>query len=413
MCRSRTAQRGARSGLTSPPRPARIVRCIVQLAMRHWVRGWKRWVLVGVAVTAALLMIAQDQETLRIESPVAASDARFADYVASLVGAPVQTGDYTPLRNGDDVFPAMLDAIRQREGAHQLRELHLRGRRGRRGLHHAARRGGAPRRHGARRARRLRQHAVTGVARRAGSEPGSRSSGSIRCGRGRSKRPTTARTARSSSSTATSRSPAAWASPITGWATRRIRTHWRDTQFKVTGSGGARAGGGVLRELARVRRRIGAGTRSREARSRHPARARSSCGATRPAARATSSCCICSSIAGARQSIDIQSPYLILDESTRWSLDRGARARRPRAAADRRRHHRCQAGQVRQPARLPGAARRRLRDLRVPADDDAREGDDRRRRVERDRVGQLRQPIVRAERRADGGRRRRRASPPT
>jgi cardiolipin synthase len=63
-------------------------------------------------VTAALLWIAQDQETLRIESPVAARDARFAAYVASLVGAPVEPGDrYEVLRNGDQAFPAMLDAI--------------------------------------------------------------------------------------------------------------------------------------------------------------------------------------------------------------------------------------------------------------------------------------------------------------
>ena len=59
-------------------------------------------------------MLAQDQETLRIESPVAAADARFAEYVASLVGAPVEPGDqYHVLRNGDEVFPPMLDAIRQ------------------------------------------------------------------------------------------------------------------------------------------------------------------------------------------------------------------------------------------------------------------------------------------------------------
>src|SRR5262245_9415780 len=80
---------------------------------RTWVHGWKLWVLVGIAVVATLLLIAQDQETLRFESPVAADDRRFADYVASLVGAPVDRGEYTPLRNGDEVFPAMLDAIRQ------------------------------------------------------------------------------------------------------------------------------------------------------------------------------------------------------------------------------------------------------------------------------------------------------------
>jgi cardiolipin synthase len=70
------------------------------------------WVLVGIGVTAGLLLIAQDQETLRVESPVAARDPRFAAYVASLVGAAVEPGDhYEVLRNGDEAFPAMLAAI--------------------------------------------------------------------------------------------------------------------------------------------------------------------------------------------------------------------------------------------------------------------------------------------------------------
>jgi cardiolipin synthase len=64
-------------------------------------------------VTAGLLWIAQDQETLRVESPVAAGDRRFAAYVASLVGSAVEPGDqYQVLRNGDAAFPAMLEAIR-------------------------------------------------------------------------------------------------------------------------------------------------------------------------------------------------------------------------------------------------------------------------------------------------------------
>ena len=41
------------------------------------------------------------------------------------------------------------------------------------------------------------------------------------------------------------------------------------------------------------------------------------------------------------------------------------------------------------------------RDLRVPAGDDAHQGGDRRRHAQHRRVGQLRQPIVRAERRAE------------
>jgi cardiolipin synthase len=82
--------------------------------MKSWRRGWRLWVLVVILLAAGLLLIAQDQETVRVQSPVASEDPRFADYLASLVGTPVLVGDvYTVLRNGDDAFPAMLDAIRK------------------------------------------------------------------------------------------------------------------------------------------------------------------------------------------------------------------------------------------------------------------------------------------------------------
>lgn len=65
-----------------------------------------------LAVVAALVFIAQDPETLRVESAVAAADPAFPPYVASLVGAPVQLGDaYTVLHNGDETYPAQLAAI--------------------------------------------------------------------------------------------------------------------------------------------------------------------------------------------------------------------------------------------------------------------------------------------------------------
>ena len=75
-------------------------------------RHWPQWTFLAFGILAGLLWIAQDQETLKVKSPIEASDPRFADYVASLVGAPVDVGDaYTVLRNGDEAFPAMLDAI--------------------------------------------------------------------------------------------------------------------------------------------------------------------------------------------------------------------------------------------------------------------------------------------------------------
>ncbi len=67
---------------------------------------------VCLVVVGFLLYLAQDPATLHIESPVAAADTRFPDYVASLVGAPVHNGDaYTTLHNGDEAYPAMLAAI--------------------------------------------------------------------------------------------------------------------------------------------------------------------------------------------------------------------------------------------------------------------------------------------------------------
>jgi len=84
----------------------------------RWKTTWTehRWTLIFVAVLfgliVAMIFIAQDPETLRVESPVDATDQSFPDYLKSLVGAPVETGDaYTVLRNGDETFPAMLGAI--------------------------------------------------------------------------------------------------------------------------------------------------------------------------------------------------------------------------------------------------------------------------------------------------------------
>ena len=50
------------------------------------------WVGFSLAIVGLVLYLAQDPETLHVESPVAAADSRFPDYVASLVGAPVARG---------------------------------------------------------------------------------------------------------------------------------------------------------------------------------------------------------------------------------------------------------------------------------------------------------------------------------
>ena len=85
-------------------------------------RARKRWhvsrpllaLLVAVGIVALALLFAQDQETLRIKSPLAAADPAFPDYVAALTGGGVTRGDeYEILTNGVQILPAMLDAIRQ------------------------------------------------------------------------------------------------------------------------------------------------------------------------------------------------------------------------------------------------------------------------------------------------------------
>lgn len=67
---------------------------------------------IAAAVIAAVLMLAQDQETLKTRSAAAAEDPRHPAYIAALVGADVTHGNrYDVLTNGDQIFPAMLEAI--------------------------------------------------------------------------------------------------------------------------------------------------------------------------------------------------------------------------------------------------------------------------------------------------------------
>jgi len=68
--------------------------------------------LTAALVVATGLLLAQDQETLRIRSTFAADDPHDPSYVAALVGAPLTRGNrYDVLTNGDQVYPAMLSAI--------------------------------------------------------------------------------------------------------------------------------------------------------------------------------------------------------------------------------------------------------------------------------------------------------------
>jgi cardiolipin synthase A/B len=75
----------------------------------------RAFAILGVvaAVIAFVLMIAQDRETLKIRSTYGIEDPRAASYFAALIGAPLTHGnDYDVLTNGDQIFPAMLEAIR-------------------------------------------------------------------------------------------------------------------------------------------------------------------------------------------------------------------------------------------------------------------------------------------------------------
>jgi cardiolipin synthase A/B len=69
-------------------------------------------IVIGMIVIGMGLVIAQDQETLRVKTSLATADPRFPAYLAKLSGHPLSTGDrYTVLTNGDAAFPEMLAAI--------------------------------------------------------------------------------------------------------------------------------------------------------------------------------------------------------------------------------------------------------------------------------------------------------------
>ena len=69
-------------------------------------------VLIVFGILVAIVAIAQDQETLRIESAYGAEDPRFPPYLATLLGTAASTGNrYQVLANGDQLFPPMLAAI--------------------------------------------------------------------------------------------------------------------------------------------------------------------------------------------------------------------------------------------------------------------------------------------------------------
>ena len=69
-------------------------------------------VVLAFILVAIGLALAQDQETLRLRTAVAAEDPVFPEYLARLLGNPLSHGDAVVVHtNGDAAFPAMLAAI--------------------------------------------------------------------------------------------------------------------------------------------------------------------------------------------------------------------------------------------------------------------------------------------------------------
>ncbi|HEY3158143.1 MAG TPA: phospholipase D-like domain-containing protein [Vicinamibacterales bacterium] len=86
---------------------------------QHWARHHRvlAAVLIVLIVVAVGLAIAQDQETLRIRTSVEISDPRFPQYLADLLGHRLTSSNsYVVYTNGDTALPAMLRAI---DGAHE------------------------------------------------------------------------------------------------------------------------------------------------------------------------------------------------------------------------------------------------------------------------------------------------------
>ena len=68
--------------------------------------------LISAAVVVGALLLAQDQETLRVKSIHGVEDRPHPPYLAALVGADLTRGNrYEVLTNGDQIFPPMLAAI--------------------------------------------------------------------------------------------------------------------------------------------------------------------------------------------------------------------------------------------------------------------------------------------------------------
>ena len=81
-----------------------------------YLRHRKLWITltVIVIVVAGGLLLAQDQEYIYVESAYSAEDPRYPAYVAAIAGSPLTRGGrFEVLTNGVQIIPAMLSAIHQ------------------------------------------------------------------------------------------------------------------------------------------------------------------------------------------------------------------------------------------------------------------------------------------------------------
>jgi cardiolipin synthase len=80
--------------------------------LRHR-RLWLALGVIGIVIAGGLLL-AQDQEFIYVESAYSAEDPRFPGYVAAIAGSPLtRGGTFEVLTNGVQIMPAMLAAIEQ------------------------------------------------------------------------------------------------------------------------------------------------------------------------------------------------------------------------------------------------------------------------------------------------------------
>jgi cardiolipin synthase len=84
-----------------------------RLKQLHYAHKLVLSIIIVFGIIAIILVLSQDERTLKIESAYGAQDPRFAAYITALLGVETTSGnEYTLLSNGDEFFPAMLDAIR-------------------------------------------------------------------------------------------------------------------------------------------------------------------------------------------------------------------------------------------------------------------------------------------------------------